>query len=49
MAIPNYNWNNDTTRLPARVHADFLDLIGVNPFVNAGQLEILGNPLDMRN
>jgi polyhydroxyalkanoate synthase len=41
-------WNNDTTRLPARLHADFLDLIGVNPFVNAGQLEILGNPLDMR-
>ncbi len=31
-------WNNDTTRLPARLHADFLDLIGVNPFVNAGQL-----------
>ena len=41
-------WNNDTTRLPARLHADFLDLIGVNPFVNAGQLEILGKPLDMR-
>jgi polyhydroxyalkanoate synthase len=41
-------WNNDTTRLPARLHADFLDLIGINPFVNAGQLEILGKPLDMR-
>src|ERR1700751_2098094 len=41
-------WNNDTTRLPARLHADFLDLIGVNPFVNAGQLEICGKPLDMR-
>jgi len=41
-------WNNDTTRLPARLHADFLDLIGVNPFVNAGQLEIDGKPLDMR-
>src|SRR5262249_24479042 len=24
-------WNNDTTRLPARLHADFLDLIGSNP------------------
>src|ERR1700741_3793891 len=31
-------WSNDATRLPARLHADFLDLIGVNPFVNAGQL-----------
>jgi polyhydroxyalkanoate synthase len=41
-------WNNDTTRLPARLHADFLDLIGVNPFINAGQLEICGKPLDMR-
>src|SRR5262249_1397955 len=29
-------WNNDTTRLPARLHADFLDLIDANPFVNAG-------------
>ena len=31
-------WNNDTTRLPARLHADFLDLIDANPFVNAGRL-----------
>jgi polyhydroxyalkanoate synthase len=41
-------WNNDTTRLPARLHADFLDLIGTNPFVNAGHLEICGKPLDMQ-
>jgi polyhydroxyalkanoate synthase subunit PhaC len=41
-------WNNDTTRLPARLHADFLDLISANPFVNAGQLEVCGQPLDMR-
>src|SRR5215468_6351518 len=27
-------WNNDTTRLPARLHADFLDLIDANPLVN---------------
>src|SRR5215468_4799408 len=40
-------WNNDTTRLPARLHADFLDLISANPFVNAGQLEVCGKPLDM--
>ena len=41
-------WNNDTTRLPARLHADFLDLIGANPYVNPGQLEVRGKPLDMR-
>jgi polyhydroxyalkanoate synthase len=41
-------WNNDTTRLPARLHADFLDLLATNPYVNASRLEVLGEPLDMR-
>jgi polyhydroxyalkanoate synthase subunit PhaC len=41
-------WNNDTTRLAAQLHADFLDLIGSNPYVNAGQLMVCGTPLDMR-
>jgi polyhydroxyalkanoate synthase subunit PhaC len=41
------HWNNDTTRLPARLHADFLDLIDANPFVNAGRLDVRGTPLDM--
>jgi polyhydroxyalkanoate synthase subunit PhaC len=41
-------WNNDTTRLPARLHADFLDLIDANPFVDAGRLDVRGTPLDMR-
>jgi polyhydroxyalkanoate synthase len=40
-------WNNDTTRLPASLHADFLDLIGANPFVNAGRLTVCGKLLDM--
>jgi polyhydroxyalkanoate synthase len=40
-------WNNDTTRLPAQLHADFLDLIDTNPFVNAGRLTVRGTPLDM--
>jgi polyhydroxyalkanoate synthase subunit PhaC len=40
-------WNNDTTRLPARLHADFLDLIDTNPFVNSGRLAVCGTPLDM--
>jgi polyhydroxyalkanoate synthase len=42
-------WNNDTTRLPAQLHADFLDLIESNPFVNAGRLTVRGTPLDMRH
>jgi polyhydroxyalkanoate synthase len=41
-------WNNDTTRLPARLHADFLDLINSDPFVDAGRLKVRGEPLDMR-
>lgn len=41
-------WNNDTTRLPARLHGDFLDLITANPYVNAGRLDVRGVPLDMR-
>jgi polyhydroxyalkanoate synthase len=40
-------WNNDTTRLPAQLHADFLDLIGTNPYVNPGRLKVRGTPLDM--
>jgi polyhydroxyalkanoate synthase subunit PhaC len=41
-------WNNDTTRLSASLHADFLDLIDANPFVNAGRLDVRGIPLDIR-
>jgi polyhydroxyalkanoate synthase len=41
-------WNNDTTRLPARLHADFLDLIATNPYLNPGRLAVCGTPLDMR-
>jgi polyhydroxyalkanoate synthase len=41
-------WNADTTRLPARLHGDFLDLIFTNPFVNPNKLSISGVPIDMR-
>jgi polyhydroxyalkanoate synthase len=41
-------WNSDTTRLPARLHADFLDLIETDPYVNPGRIEVRGTPLDMR-
>jgi polyhydroxyalkanoate synthase len=41
-------WNNDTTRLPARLHADFLGLMESNPYVNPGRMKIGGEALDMR-
>jgi len=41
-------WNNDTTRLPAQLHADYLDLIQQNPYSNPGALQIAGEPIDMR-
>jgi polyhydroxyalkanoate synthase len=41
-------WNNDTTRLPARLHSDFLGLMDTNPYVNPGRIEINGEVLDMR-
>ena len=41
-------WNSDSTRLAAKLHADFLDLIDANPFVRPGLLRVCGTPLDMR-
>jgi len=40
-------WNADTTRLPAGLHGDYLDLYFTNPFVNAGKLTLNGNTIDM--
>ena len=40
-------WNADTTRLPARLHGDYIDLYFTNPFVNPGQLTLNGVPVDM--
>ena len=40
-------WNADTTRLPARLHGDYLDLYFTNPFVNAGKLSLNGKTIDM--
>jgi polyhydroxyalkanoate synthase len=41
-------WNSDTTRLAARLHGDFLDLIDANPFVRPGLSRVRGTPVDMR-
>jgi polyhydroxyalkanoate synthase len=41
-------WNVDTTRLPAGLHSDFLDLVGSNALAHAGALSVLGTPIDLR-
>jgi polyhydroxyalkanoate synthase subunit PhaC len=41
-------WNADTTRLPAGLHADYIDLYAANPFVNPGKLALNGIAVDMR-
>jgi polyhydroxyalkanoate synthase len=40
-------WNADTTRLPAAFHADLIDVFLKNPYVNAGEMTVLGEPVDM--
>jgi polyhydroxyalkanoate synthase len=40
-------WNNDTTRLPARLHGDFLDLVDANPFAAKGKLAVRGRRIDV--
>src|SRR5438270_3364573 len=40
-------WNNDTTRLPAKLHGELLNLYETNAFTRPGALEVLGTPLDL--
>jgi polyhydroxyalkanoate synthase subunit PhaC len=40
-------WNADTTRLPARLHGDYIDLYFTNPFVKANKLKLNGAAVDM--
>lgn len=40
-------WNADTTRLPARLHGDLLDLIVTHSFAQPGTMSIAGTPIDM--
>jgi poly[(R)-3-hydroxyalkanoate] polymerase subunit PhaC len=40
-------WNADTTRLPAGLHSDFLDLFSSNGLANHNALEVLGSPIDL--
>jgi polyhydroxyalkanoate synthase len=40
-------WNNDTTRLPARLHSDFLNIFKDAPFKNPGAMNIRDVPIDL--
>jgi polyhydroxyalkanoate synthase len=40
-------WNSDTTRMSARLHADFVDLAMENHLVTPGALTVLGQPIDL--
>jgi polyhydroxyalkanoate synthase len=40
-------WNADTTRMPAGLHADFVDLALDNQLVTGGALTVLGVPIDL--
>jgi polyhydroxyalkanoate synthase len=40
-------WNADTTRMPARLHADFVDLALNNHLVTPGAMTVLGVPVDL--
>ncbi|MDD3761746.1 MAG: alpha/beta fold hydrolase [Nevskiales bacterium] len=40
-------WNNDSTRLPARLHGEFLDIYRGNALANPGTLRLHGVPVDL--
>jgi polyhydroxyalkanoate synthase subunit PhaC len=40
-------WNADTTRMPARLHADFVNLAMDNSLVTPGAITVLGVPVDL--
>jgi polyhydroxyalkanoate synthase len=41
-------WNSDTTRLPARLHADFINLLESNGLARPGGVQLAGRPLDLQ-
>jgi polyhydroxyalkanoate synthase len=42
-------WNNDTTRLPAGLHHDMIELFRNNPLRTPGALEVCGTPIDLKS
>ncbi|MDP2242783.1 class II poly(R)-hydroxyalkanoic acid synthase [Pseudomonas sp.] len=41
-------WNNDTTRLPAALHGEFIDMFKTNPLIRPGALEVCGTPINLK-
>jgi polyhydroxyalkanoate synthase len=41
-------WNNDTTRLPARLHGEFMDIYRTNALAEPGRMRLHGVPVDLR-
>ncbi|TWC41439.1 polyhydroxyalkanoate synthase [Pseudomonas sp. SJZ079] len=41
-------WNNDTTRLPAALHGEFIEMFKTNPLTRANALEVCGTPIDLK-
>jgi polyhydroxyalkanoate synthase len=41
-------WNNDTTRLPAALHGELVEMFKSNPLTRPGALEVGGTPIDLR-
>lgn len=41
-------WDNDSTRLPAGLHSDFLDIVVDDAFSAPGQLVVKGYPIDIK-
>ncbi len=42
-------WNSDTTRMPAALHSDFVDLSLSNALVHPGEQTLFGLPIDLRS
>ncbi|MCY1279272.1 Poly(3-hydroxyalkanoate) polymerase subunit PhaC [compost metagenome] len=40
-------WNNDTTRLPAGLHGQFLDMLTLNQLATPGALQVLGHAVSL--
>ena len=42
-------WNNDSTNLPAQLHSDYLDIYADKRFAEPGNVEFMGNLIDLTN
>ena len=42
------HWNNDTTRLPAALHGEFIEMFKTNPLIRSNALEVCGTPIDLK-